>query len=177
MAIFFVRHGECVANSQKLMAGRGDDSPLTDFGKQQAAQAAVGLKNIPIHYIISSPLSRTKETAVIIAKAIGYDPVKILEDERITEYDLGDYTRMPIDMPPPDWNNVPHGESVRQFRDRILEFFKQYKDSPDNILVVSHAGVGRMIDACRQEVEPEDFYELEAYANGKVIQLDLEWLG
>lgn len=177
MPIFFVRHGECEANVAKLLAGQRDDSPLTDLGRRQAAQAAVDLSKTPIHFIISSPLARTYETAHIIADSIGFDKNKISIDPRIAEYDLGDYTRMPIDMPPPDWNNVPHGESVRQFRDRVLAFFRQYKESPQNILVVSHAGVGRIIDACRQEIEPERFYELDPYPNGRIIRLDMDWLG
>lgn len=176
MPIYFVRHGECIANVKNLLAGQRDDSPLTDFGRRQAEQAATDLKQVALQRIVSSPLIRTKETAEIIARAIGYNPAQIAIDPRISEYDLGDYTRMPVDMPPPDWNNVPHGESVRQFRDRVLAFFKEYKNSPENILIVSHAGVGRIIDACRQEMEPEDFYELEAYPNGRIIRLDLDWL-
>ncbi len=176
MPIYFVRHGECRANEQKLLAGQRDDSSLTDVGRKQAAQAALDLSKIHIDYIISSPLMRTRETAVIIAEATSFDKRKISIDDRINEYDLGDYTRMPVDMPPPDWNNVPHGESVRQFRDRVISFFKQYKNNKENILVVSHAGVGRIIDACRQDMQPEEFYELDAYPNGRVIQLDLDWL-
>ncbi|HSX29249.1 MAG TPA: histidine phosphatase family protein [Candidatus Saccharimonadales bacterium] len=176
MPIYFVRHGECEANEKMLLAGQRDDSPLTDVGRRQAAQAATDLNKIHIDYIISSPLMRTRETAVIIAETVGVDKRRVTIDDRINEYDLGDYTRMPVDMPPPDWNNVPHGESVRQFRDRVLSFFRQYKNNPENILVVSHAGVGRIIDACRQELEPEAFYELDPYPNGRVIQLDLDWL-
>lgn len=36
--VYFVRHGECVANVKGVIPDRGDDSPLTERGMIQAAR-------------------------------------------------------------------------------------------------------------------------------------------
>src|SRR5436309_1380376 len=65
--IYFVRHGESEANSLGLSAGSEFDTPLTNFGREQARKAGQELKDKKIELIIASPMERTVETATIIA--------------------------------------------------------------------------------------------------------------
>lgn len=55
--VYFVRHGECVANTKGVIAGLGDDSPLTELGRSQAKETAQNLKGISFDLVISSPMS------------------------------------------------------------------------------------------------------------------------
>jgi len=78
--IIFLRHGD-----HALRSGFYPDHMtmgLSEKGKQQAREAASQLKAFPIDSIVASPLLRSKETAAIIAEAIGL-PISI--DSRLSE--------------------------------------------------------------------------------------------
>lgn len=63
----FVRHGQCVANAQGRVVGQLD-SPLTPLGHTQAEGAAVRLAGRrDLTAVITSDLSRARDTARIIA--------------------------------------------------------------------------------------------------------------
>jgi len=81
MALYFLRHGESVANVNGLFAGQKDDTPLSELGFEQAREAAIELKPLGIQRIIASKLKRTHQTAVEVADVIGFDPSKIENDE------------------------------------------------------------------------------------------------
>lgn len=63
-----LRHGESVANANHVYQGQSD-FPLSDLGRQQAHKLAERWQfdNTTFDQIISSPLSRARETAEIIA--------------------------------------------------------------------------------------------------------------
>lgn len=86
--IFLVRHGETDANKQRprVLAGRGDDSPLNDTGRAQAAWAADQLAGCKLSAVYSSPLQRAMETAGIIAAPHGLD---VIADQDLAETDCG----------------------------------------------------------------------------------------
>lgn len=66
------RHGQSEGNMAGRLQGH-TDSPLTDTGRRQAAQASVHAPRVPKMY--ASPLSRAMMTAEIIGTSIGVDPV------------------------------------------------------------------------------------------------------
>ena len=68
MKLLFIRHGESEANLRGVFAGGDDDTPLTDIGRGQAIKAGRSIFGEKIDAIISSPLSRTKETAQLVAQ-------------------------------------------------------------------------------------------------------------
>lgn len=68
MKIYFVRHGQSVANIGELE--QGPEEPLSDLGRRQAAFVGKRLQDIAVTRILSSPYERTKETAQIIASEI-----------------------------------------------------------------------------------------------------------
>ncbi len=75
--ITFLRHGESVGNAQSRWQGQAE-FPLTDIGRNQAQALAERWQNEnkKFDYVISSPLERAKETAQIVADALGL-PVQI----------------------------------------------------------------------------------------------------
>lgn len=71
--VTLLRHGESVGNAESRWQGQAD-YPLTERGRSQAQALAQRWKRerMKFDYIISSPLSRARETAEIIASKLGY---------------------------------------------------------------------------------------------------------
>ena len=61
--LYLCRHGQTVANSQKLIQGAGINSPLTTLGQQQAINLSKAFQQINLSRIISSNLIRAQSTA------------------------------------------------------------------------------------------------------------------
>ncbi len=78
--IIFLRHAESVGNAEGYFQGQGD-FPLTERGREQAHALAERWfeENRKFDYAISSPLSRTRETAEILAEKLQlefeFDPI------------------------------------------------------------------------------------------------------
>ncbi|MBI5953728.1 MAG: histidine phosphatase family protein [Chloroflexi bacterium] len=87
--ITFLRHGESVGNAEARWQGQSD-FPLTDVGRAQARALAERWQreNMKFDFLISSPLIRAKETAEIIASALG---VSIEFDSLWLERDNGEF--------------------------------------------------------------------------------------
>src|SRR5207248_196990 len=64
---YFVRHGESEGNAAHVFTGQ-TDSPLTARGRQQAEIVADELAKVKFDRIVSSDLSRTRDTAEVIPK-------------------------------------------------------------------------------------------------------------
>jgi probable phosphoglycerate mutase len=83
-----LRHGETPLTPQKRFSGSGGTDPsLSDAGRQQAEKVADVLAGRgTIQTIVSSPLTRTRETAGIVAARLGLD---VSIDEGLRETDFG----------------------------------------------------------------------------------------
>jgi len=66
----FVRHGESEANKRNIIQGHSD-SPLSEAGQEHARAAGRWLADTKVDLIFTSPLSRGRETAFIIAEETG----------------------------------------------------------------------------------------------------------
>jgi len=91
MKLILIRHGNTFGpDDTPVWVGGQDDLPLVAKGRAQAAAVAAWLKaqEIAPVRIITGPLSRTAETAEIIARDLERD-TKILIDERLREIDYG----------------------------------------------------------------------------------------
>lgn len=131
MAIYFLRHGESVANVQNIFAGQKNNALLTPLGVEQARQVGAEIKKLNINQIIASNLTRAIETATEVANVIGFDSNRIEIDERIAEYDTGILTNEPIrKISSLDFIKVDGAEDVKHFHDRVVSFLKQYKKAP-----------------------------------------------
>ena len=174
--IYFIRHGESEANLRHTFAGQKDDSLLTEKGKEQAKAEGLKIKeeNLKIDRIISSPLVRALDTAKIVSEIINYDK-EVVIDSRITEYDMGTLTGTPMhEISSKMLVAAENAEDANSFRDRVKSFLDEHKKSDENILMVAHAGVGRMIETLKQGTDPDLFYDYPAYSNASIIKLD--WL-
>lgn len=174
--IYFIRHGESEANVRRVFAGQKDNSPLTKKGIEQANIEGLKVKEMQLNIvkIISSPLIRALDTAKIVAEIIGYDK-EIEIDPRITEYDMGTLTGTPnFEITSKILVGADNAENPQDFDNRVNSFLKEYNNYDGDILMVAHAGVGRIIEAIKRGTDPELFYDIPPYPNASVIKLD--WL-
>ena len=84
--IYLIRHGQDEDNARGILNGHRN-KPLTKLGISQAKDAGDKLKNKKIEVIVSSPLRRAKQTAAIIAMAIGIKRVYL--EDNLRERDFG----------------------------------------------------------------------------------------
>lgn len=110
--VYLIRHGEAANNVGTEI---GPDGALTDLGVRQAERlrdrlAATG--EIQADVLIASTMARARQTAEIIAPALG---LPIIHDEDVEERRLGDADGMPRDAalakwPRPNYAADPHAE-------------------------------------------------------------------
>ena len=105
-------------------------------------------KNIDFDFIFSSPMLRTKDTALIIADALNFDKNKIILDERLWEFKVGDLDGKNVEEYSNYLKNIsdyfssplPGGESRLSVHKRMGDFIYdlEKKYSNKKILIVSH---------------------------------------
>ncbi len=140
-----LRHGQSTWNEIGRWQGHADP-PLSDFGRQQAAAAAERIGRVDA--IITSPLERALETAVIISELIGVGPVQVVD--QLIERSVGQWeglTRLEIEARWPGWiggDRRPEGwEYDDDLQKRVVEAFTEiaHRFKGATLLVVAHGGV------------------------------------
>jgi broad specificity phosphatase PhoE len=169
--IYFVRHGESESNAKDISSGSGNDIPLTAKGRQQAKQAGIELKDKRIQLIVSSPMTRTVDTATIIAKELGYDPQKIVRNPLFKERDLGIYEGQHRDRL---YGDIAKVESEDRLHSRLKEALSWLsKQKEDRIVVVSHGGARRAVRVINENLPISHMYKIEAAGNGEIYEFSL----
>ena len=183
--ILLLRHGQSIANVEKFFAGQ-TDVPLTDLGKKQAALAAVGLSDLKLDAIFSSPLSRAIETALPLAIPRNLE-VGILPG--FIEWGAGKWEGMHFDelketFPDEyyDWkNDIAHltmsgGESAYAVRERmgkaIEELASQYKGK--TVLVACHGGVIKTVPSYFSNCDDDIFRCTHVPGNCSITEVVFE---
>lgn len=147
---YLVRHGESEANAARRFAGQSD-SPLTERGRRQAEAVARELAKVRFDKVVSSDLSRTRDTAEVIARSQGV-PVEIVPELR--EIDVGDRTGKAFDETAglPEWRDDafvawPGGETLDQVLARAKGAIDRLaRENPGKtICVVGHGGINRIL--------------------------------
>jgi probable phosphomutase (TIGR03848 family) len=87
--LILLRHGRSTANVSGVLAGRTPGVELDDKGREQAAKIVERLDTVPISAIVSSPMTRCRQTVAPLAAARGLEPV--IEDG-LSEVDYGSWT-------------------------------------------------------------------------------------
>ena len=203
MHIYFVRHGETLMNQKKAYYG-ALDTPLSELGKQQAADLGRQLTGITWDGVYISNKIRTLETAQAIVRG---QPVEtITEVEGLAELDFGQWEgldNVSVQRKFPeayarwcdDWLNVapPGGECFIDFFKRVKAAFEaivsQYTQKsgqthlnvPEddthrnrNILVCAHNGTLRVIFAVMCGMGPEATWHFN-FEQDAYSQVDFEY--
>lgn len=139
---YFVRHGETDWNKRGLYQGL-TDIPLNNTGIEQAVTIASLLKNEHIAHIVTSPLTRAKQTAEIINNQLSR-PITTIDE--LKELSLGEKEGQPIgdEVFFENWFSgiTPNGiESQVDFDERVLRGLLKGLNLPAPTLFVSHGGV------------------------------------
>jgi broad specificity phosphatase PhoE/ribonuclease HI len=165
-----LRHGQTVLSIEKRFSGTGDQE-LTEVGRAQAAAAAIRLAGSGATAVVSSPVRRARETAMLVAGALDLEPVF---EEGLRETDFGDWegytfaevrARWPREMDA--WladTSVapPYGESfdatatrVRKARDRVLAAY-----GGQTVVLVSHVTPIKTLLRMALDAPPSSLYRM-----------------
>ncbi len=154
-----LRHGESVANADNWLAGQVD-TPLTERGRAQADQAGRDLAGFAIGRVVSSDLSRARETAERAirtwAQARGQAPLAVEEFAALRERGCGSWAhRDRAELRAQGqlqrlttWEGrPPGGESQGDLWARVLPCLADIESQPVQgaTLVVAHGGVLRVL--------------------------------
>ena len=173
--IIFLRHAQAENNTKRILAGRTEGVPLTKTGIEQAERIAKYLAPIDISAIYSSPIERAKHTAEIVANAFDQDTVGVELDERLTEIDMGKFTRMNYDDMFAKYGNiflkfyendpVISEHEVETFPDvqkRVLDMVDHVlkKHNNENVILVTHMDPIKSMLAKVMNLVPQTLFEL-----------------
>ncbi|MBQ2954221.1 MAG: histidine phosphatase family protein [Clostridia bacterium] len=157
MKIIFIRHGEpdkAPVDARGFIGQGRDLAPLTDLGRQQAAQAAADPRLKGCQLIVASPYTRALQTAAIISRKTGLDirvetdlhefvPDKTFQVRGEAEDRLlhKDFLRCRGAYPP---GETRRWETIAEIIARTKPVLDKYADlGYEKIAVVAHGGVIR----------------------------------
>lgn len=186
MRIFFVRHGETAWNREGRLQGRAD-SPLTLRGVQLCLaygdfleSALAGTAPEAIGFYVS-PMGRTRQTASLLADALGVPLAAFAVDPLLAEHDVGELEGL-------DWDEIedrhgltreiwrrwdtraPGGESRLDVLGRARRWLGESRRL-DVAVVVSHGGLSRALRTAYLGLGEDERLELERHAHGRIFEL------
>ena len=170
--VCIVRHGETDWNALGKFQGL-EDIELNDSGRRQALNSSQYLKKHNWDAIISSPLSRARQTAEIIGGVVGLTQVDIMQE--FIERDLGSASGLlPAERKRRFPNgHIPDAEPRPVLEARITNALKNVEDQYNNknVIVVTHGGIinSIMLKLTKGEFNPET----TPIKNGSVTILNL----
>ena len=170
--IIFLRHAQAENNAKRILAGRTEGVHLTKTGIEQAEQMAKYLKPLDISAIYSSPIERASHTAEIAAKNCS---LEVVLDERLTEIDMGKFTRMNYDDMFAKYGNIflkfyendpviaeHEVETFPDVQKRVLDMvdhvLKKHKN--ENVILVTHMDPIKSMLSTVMDLKPKALFEL-----------------
>jgi probable phosphoglycerate mutase len=112
-----LRHGETPLTPQKRFSGSGGTDPsLSDIGREQARRAAEALaERGTIQHILTSPLTRTRQTAAAVAERLG---IEVTVEDGLIETDFG------------AWEGLTFGEVRERYPDDLNTWLSDPEAEP-----------------------------------------------
>lgn len=178
--LYLIRHGEAITNVEPIIGGMNGDTGLTQHGVAQATALRDRLYatgEIDAAVLIASPLARARQTAEIIAPALGDLPITL--DDDVQELRVGEADGMHVadfraKYGTPDFRIepfrplAPGGESWGEFLLRVARTLDRIARAHEDktVVVVCHGGVidGSLITALGLNViKPIPQFEFHTY--------------
>lgn len=174
MILGLMRHGETDWNVESRLQGTSD-IPLNEKGILQAVAASRAIVSTEWDIVISSPLSRARDTARIIAdgNALG----EVLIEPLLLERAFGEAEGLNYH----EWKkthdagaSIPGGESLSQLAERALRLLEHLgaEFSGKRVLAISHGALIRKV--VRIVSNRELPREGERFANTSLTKLSFE---
>lgn len=148
--VYLVRHAD-VENPRRVLYGHLDGFPLSERGRQQAAELGRRMRDAGVARIVHSPLERAVETARIIGEQFPA-PVALIPDPELRESEFSRYLQgvpyWQIPVRRPLWlvhkarrGMLPGDETFDRMGGRVLEVMRRAaREHPDEpSMLVSHA--------------------------------------
>lgn len=168
--IYLVRHGRIDTGKEKCYIGV-TDLTLSKEGIAQAQNLKEFFQNIHIEKAYVSPLIRCVQTADIILENRNVERILMRE---LMEINLGQWEKKSFSYIkrffPEQFKNrgeniatfvTPGGESFEQLRKRVIPVFEAIKENTkDNVLIVAHAGVNRVILSNILSISINDMFKI-----------------
>lgn len=154
--LLIIRHAQSLWNAYGLWQGQADP-PLSEHGRRQAERMARALRRTPLDAVITSDLTRARQTAEILARPLGLVPEL---EPRLRELDAGHWsgrTRAEIEIA---WGadlaryragdldlRLGGGESFRQLARRAGAAIADIRQchAGRTIAIVTHGGVAKVL--------------------------------
>ena len=177
---FGMRHGYGQHMEKGVVSSLDHDSyHLTEEGRNEVVKSATDLKNKGITKIFTSPLIRTKETAKIAAGILGINPSEIVVDDRIREYEFGEFNGKPWqeyidyrDQHIATYDEPLGGSSLLETKKRFADFIYEIENNfqNENILIVTHGVFFETIPAIIEGANNERSLEIvfEVFNNARI---------
>lgn len=190
MRLYIIRHGETSWNTQLRLQGQ-TDIELNENGRALAAKTALALREVPFDLVVTSPLSRARETAQIL---MGGRDIPMVEDARIQEINFGELegvrlTREERNTPGNEFYDFFHapgqyrpqkgGESLDELCARTAVFLEELRESAQGraegmtILISTHGATSRALLSAIKGTPREHFWEEGVPKNCAVTVVDL----
>jgi len=174
--LILVRHGESEWNRAGRIQGQVN-SPLTDLGINQAKATRDYLSGILLNQqleIYTSPLDRALQTAEIIAQGIDYPSRKIIIEERLNDFNLGEISgtfgwdkvaeifpeQAQLRLLDPMRFHPSGGESGAEFEARLRSLLEDLMDDGTLKLMVSHGIVNKFIRGILKNLSGKEMVQL-----------------
>lgn len=166
--LYIARHGETEKNRQGLLLGQ-KDVELNEIGINQAYELGKKMKNLKIDLIVSSSMTRAKQTTEIVSSYI-HKPIKI--EPRLIERNIGAYDGLALREVQEKFQKgytsemaynktPPGGESSQEVQERVFAALNDLKKNYPNkkILVITHSFIIRMINKYfNPNISADDFF-------------------
>ena len=147
VAFWFMRHGETDWNKADRTQGR-TDVPLNEHGIAQAHAAAARLQKRDIRAVACSPLGRARQTAEIVAAALG---AKVEIHQDLQEANFGEHEGEVMGAWFAAWvageATPARGESFAELRVRAQAAMNHVLAAPGPMLIVAHGAFFRAVRA------------------------------
>lgn len=163
--LYYIRHGQTVWNVEDKICG-STDSPLTDFGRQQAKEAAKKIvsEGLKFDEILYSPLSRAKDTALIVSELTG---VSAREEPRLFEQNFGEWegkgprrSEAFMEAKRCFISSYGNGETMLKLAHRVYSLLDEIVGQKEKTyLLVAHNGISRIIHSYFNDMTNEEFAE------------------
>ncbi len=166
MSLFVARHGQTPWNVENKVCGL-TDVPLTEIGVEQARALAQSAKDKNFSAILCSPLLRARHTAQFTADTCH---LPLIIEPRLIEQNYGIYEgKSGFD---PDFlgnkrlfaTRYPGGESHMDVAARIYPLLQELREkcTTQNVLLVCHGGVCRVIHTFFHPLTNEEYFHYQA---------------
>lgn len=174
--LILIRHGESEYNKKGWWTGFANP-PLSEKGREEAENAALKIKDIPIDFAFTSDLLRAQQTLSIILEKLSLE-IPVEKSKALNEKDYGDFTgknkwevkkklgEKTFLQIRRSWDyQIPGGESLKDVFDRVVPYYKENilpkLELGKNVLISAHGNSLRALVKYLENISDADISAME----------------